>query len=130
MQGLTISADGRYIAFLSGAKDDTVLMTFDRAAPGSEFKRVAASEPGKFDIGWCRWANTKRVLCGLYGNIRGGKYAELPFKRLFAVNADGSELKTLEQPRDEANTFSACTKAAARRASTRAPSRNTMATGT
>ena len=56
MYGVTISADGRYVAFLSGAEDDTVLMTFDRTA-GSDFKRVTGSEPNKFDIGWCRWAN-------------------------------------------------------------------------
>ena len=78
MHGVTLSADGRYIAFLSGAEDDTVLMTFDRTQVGSEFKRVTASEPGKFDLGWCRWANQKRLICGVYGNIRGKKYAEPP----------------------------------------------------
>ncbi len=103
IQGVSISSDGRYVAFLSGANDDTVLMTFDRSQPGSAFKRVAASEPDKFDIGWCRWANGKRLLCGLYGNIRGSKLAELPFKRMFAVDVDGTALKTLEQSRDEGN---------------------------
>jgi len=105
MRGLTISADGRYIAFLSGSGDDTVLMTFDRTQTGSAFKRVTASEPDKFDIGWCRWANEKRLLCGLYGNIRGKKYAEPPFKRVFAVDADGAALKVLEESRNDANLF-------------------------
>src|SRR5688500_2154867 len=84
MHGVSLSADGRYVAFLSGSRDDTVLMTFDRTQSGSAFKRVTASEPGKFDLAWCRWANTKRLLCSVYGNVRGKKYAELPFKRLFA----------------------------------------------
>jgi dipeptidyl aminopeptidase/acylaminoacyl peptidase len=109
MHGVTISADGRFVAFLSGSNDDTVLMTFDRGTPGSVFKRVTASEPGKFDIGWCRWANTRRLICGLYGNIRGSKYAELPFKRLFAVDADGAALKTLEKSREDGNMFVAQT---------------------
>jgi dipeptidyl aminopeptidase/acylaminoacyl peptidase len=109
MQGVSISSDGRYVAFLSGANDDTVIMTFDRSQPGSAFKRVAASEPGKFDIGWCRWANAKRLICGLHGNIRGTKLAELPFKRLFAVNADGTALKTLEEARDQGNMFATTT---------------------
>ena len=105
MQGVSISPDGRYLAFLSGSGDDTVLMTFDRQNPGP-FKRVTASEPGKFDIGWCRFANAKRVLCGLYGNILGKKYAEPPFTRMFAVNADGSALQALEQIRKtDANLF-------------------------
>ena len=105
MQALTISADGQYIAFLSGAGDENQLMTFDRTKAGTEFKRVTASEPGKFVLGWCRWANAKRLICGLAGNIRGKKYAEPPFRRIFAVNADGSALKVLEESRDEANLF-------------------------
>lgn len=102
MHGVTLSADGRYVAFLSGAGDDTVLMTFDRKQP-APFKRIAASEPDKFDIGWCRWANDKRVICGVFGNVRGKKFAELPVRRLFAVNGDGTALKVLEKPRDEGN---------------------------
>ena len=105
IQGATLSGDGRYVAFLSGAEDDTVLMTFDRTQPGSEYKRVAASQPGKFDLGWCQWANQNRLVCGVHGNIRGKKYAEAPFKRIFAVNADGSALKVLEEARSDANLF-------------------------
>jgi dipeptidyl aminopeptidase/acylaminoacyl peptidase len=105
MHGVTLSADGRYVAFLSGAEDDTVLMSFDRTQVGSAFKRVAASQPGKFDLGWCRWANQKRLVCGIYGNIRGKKYAESPYTRLFAVDADGAALKVLEQARNEGNLF-------------------------
>jgi dipeptidyl aminopeptidase/acylaminoacyl peptidase len=103
MHGVTISDDGRYIAFLSGTGDETSLMTFDRTQTGSAFKRVTVSEANKFDIGWCRWATNTRVICGLYGNSRGKKYAEPPFKRLFAVNADGTALKALEEARDEGN---------------------------
>ena len=109
IQGATLSPDGRYVAFLSGAEDDTVLMTFDRTRPGSEYQRVAASQPGKFDLGWCRWANQNRLVCGVHGNIRGKKYAEAPFKRIFAVNADGSALKVLEEARNDANLFVATT---------------------
>ncbi|HUQ12015.1 MAG TPA: prolyl oligopeptidase family serine peptidase [Steroidobacteraceae bacterium] len=96
MQGVSLSPDGRYVSFLSGAEDDIVLMTFDRTNPGASFKRVTASEPGKFDIGWCRFANSKRLLCGVYGNLRGKRYAEPPFTRMFAVDADGTALKALE----------------------------------
>ena len=102
IHGVTLSTDGRYVAFLSGAEDDTVLMTFDRTTGGA-FKRVTASEPNKFDIGWCRWANEQRLLCSVYGNFRGKKYAEPPFQRLFAVNADGAALKALEGPKNDAN---------------------------
>jgi dipeptidyl aminopeptidase/acylaminoacyl peptidase len=96
MQGVSLSPDGRYVAFLSGAEDDVVLMTFDRQNPAASFKRVTTSEPGKFDIGWCRFANARRLLCGVYGNLRGKKYAEAPYTRMFAVDADGTALKALE----------------------------------
>jgi len=95
MRAVTISADGRYISYLSGVEDSTVVMTVDRAAGGRD-RRAATSDPDKFDIGWCRWANEKRLLCGIYGNIRGKKYAEPPFKRLFAMDADG-KMRTLRQ---------------------------------
>jgi dipeptidyl aminopeptidase/acylaminoacyl peptidase len=102
IHGVTISADGRYVAFLSGVEDDTVLMTLDRNS-SSTFKRVTTSEPDKFDLSGCRWANEKRLLCSLYGNIRGKKFAETPFRRLFAVDGDGKSLKVLEQARSDAN---------------------------
>jgi dipeptidyl aminopeptidase/acylaminoacyl peptidase len=109
MQGVTISPDGHYISFLSGVGDDTALMTLDRTATGGTFKRVTSSVPGKFDIGWCRFANLKRLLCGLYGNIVGKKYVEPPFTRLFSVEADGSAFKALDQSDRQANLFVATT---------------------
>ena len=109
IHGVSISADGRYVAFLSGSEDDTVLMTFDRNNPGSAFKRVTAAESGRFDMGWCRWASGKRVVCGLYGNIIGKKYAEPPFTRLFAVDVDGENLRALDQSREDGNLFVAKT---------------------
>jgi dipeptidyl aminopeptidase/acylaminoacyl peptidase len=105
MQGVTISPDGRYVAFLSGSGEDTVLMTYDRTKPGSEFKWVTASDPGKFDIGACQWANETRLVCSVYGNVRGKKFAELPFKRVFAVDADGGAQKVLEETRNDGNLF-------------------------
>jgi dipeptidyl aminopeptidase/acylaminoacyl peptidase len=103
MQDVTISGDGRYVAFLSGAGDETTLMTADRTQPGSSFKSITSSESNKFDLSWCRWANESRLLCGLTGNLRGKKYAEPPFARVFAVDADGKALKALEESRNDAN---------------------------
>jgi len=109
MHDVSISADGRYVAFLSGTEDDTVLMTFDRTQPGNAFKRVTSSEPGRFDLGWCHWASAKRLVCGLYGNILGKKYAEPPFTRMFAVDVDGTNLRALDQSPEKANLFVATT---------------------
>jgi dipeptidyl aminopeptidase/acylaminoacyl peptidase len=45
----------------------------------------------------------------LYGNYIGKTHVEMPFKRLFAIDADGSAFRSLEQGRDIANTFVAKT---------------------
>ena len=44
-----------------------------------------------------------------YYHFRGKKYAEPPFRRLFAVDGDGSALKVLEKPREDANGLQAKT---------------------
>ena len=109
MHGVTLSPDGRYVSFLSGVGDETALMTFDRAVLGSQFKKITMSVPGKFDIGWCRFANQKRLLCGLYGNLVGKKYVEPPYTRLFSVEVDGSAYKALDQSARQGNLFVAST---------------------
>jgi dipeptidyl aminopeptidase/acylaminoacyl peptidase len=109
IRNVSISPDGRHVAFISSLGDVSVLMTFDRSGAGSEFRQVAASEPGKFDLNWCRWANNQRLLCSLEGNIRGRKYAEPPYSRLIGVNADGKDLKVLQLRPDKANTVAATT---------------------
>lgn len=109
MAEVTISPDGRYVSFLSGNGDVVSVMTLDRSVPGNEFKQVTASTPGKFDLGWCRFATQKRLVCGVYGNIIGKKYANAPFTRMFAVNADGTDYKSLDQSERQGNLFVAST---------------------
>ncbi len=109
IRDVAISPDGRRIAFISAVDDVSVIMTFDREAAQSEFRRVAASEPDKFDLTWCRWANKKRVLCGIQGNVRGKRYAEPPYSRLIGVDVDGGNLRVLQLRPDKANMMVAST---------------------
>ncbi len=109
IRNVAISPDGGRIAFISSAGDVSLIMTFDRAAAQQEFRRVAASEPDKFDLTWCRWANEKRVLCSIRGNIRGKRYAEPPYSRLIGVDTDGENLRVLQLRPDKANMVVAST---------------------
>ncbi|HEX6637972.1 MAG TPA: alpha/beta fold hydrolase, partial [Steroidobacteraceae bacterium] len=109
MHGVILSPDGHHVAFLSGIGDETALMTFDRTSSGATFKRITNSVPGKFDIGWCRFANHERLLCGLYGNLIGKKYVEPPYTRMFAIEVDGSTYKSLDQSERQGNLFAAST---------------------
>lgn len=102
IRDVSISPDGRYVAFISSMDDTSVIMAFDRQE-GGEFQRLSASEPDKFDVSWCEWANKTRLLCAITGNIRGRRYAETPFLRMIAVNADGSGLKSLDVNEEKGN---------------------------
>lgn len=109
IRNVTMSMDGRHIAFISSIGDMSVLMTLDRSSNGNEFRQVAGSEPGKFDLKWCKWANNERLVCGVSGNIRGKRYAEPPFSRMVAVNVDGSNLQVLQLRPEKANMVTAKT---------------------
>lgn len=102
MRDVTISPDGRYVAFLSAMDDTTVIASLDLQG-SSEFRRLAVSEPGKFDVRQCTWAKKARLICEISGNIRGRRYAEPPFSRLMAVDADGGRLKTLDVKSQKGN---------------------------
>ncbi len=104
MRDVVISPDGRYVAFISALDNGSAIMTFDRQTNG-QFQRVAVSEPGKFDVDHCAWANNERIVCSLVGNIRGKKYAETPFVRTMAVDANGANIKTLEKIAEKGNLF-------------------------
>ncbi len=104
MRDVVISPDGRYVAFISAYENGSAIMTFDRQTNG-QFQRIAVSDPGKFDVDRCVWANNERVVCGLVGNIRGVRYAETPFVRTMAVDANGANIKTLEKMTGKGNLF-------------------------
>jgi dipeptidyl aminopeptidase/acylaminoacyl peptidase len=109
IRNVTMSMDGRHIAFISSIDDTSVLMTLDRTGKGNEFRQVAGSEPGKFDLKWCKWANSERLLCGVSGNIRGKKYAEPPYSRMIGVNVDGTQLQVLQLRPEKGNMMVATT---------------------
>jgi len=108
MRDVSISPDGRYVAFISAVDDASVVMTFDAHANGT-FQRVAASDPGRFDVETCGWANEERVICSLTGNIRGRRYAEPPFFRTMAVDASGASIKTLDVSSQKGNLLAGTT---------------------
>jgi dipeptidyl aminopeptidase/acylaminoacyl peptidase len=108
MRDPVISSDGHFVAFVSSMDDASVVMTFDRQT-NSPFQRIAASEPGRFDVDRCNWANAERLVCSLTGNIRGRNYAEQPFFRTMAVDAVGTKMKTLDVQSEKGNLLAAKT---------------------
>jgi dienelactone hydrolase len=74
----------------------------------SDARIVLADVPGKFDIGWCRWATSARLLCSYRGTQSLiGNEVQYAATRLVAVDPDGKNQLVLVQNSDEAGGRSA-----------------------
>ena len=97
VRNVTVSPDGNQIAYISALGDNSIAVTVDLRHPDEPLHPLMRSEPGKYEIKWCKWANDTRLLCGLIAMAREPGGLVYPITRLVAVNADGSKLKVLLQ---------------------------------
>ena len=93
ISAVTLSPDGSQVAFVTALGDVNAAVVLDRSHPAGRHP-ILKSEPGKYDINRCDWANDKRLLCSVrvVMSWRGNQY---PASRLIAVNADGSDVRLL-----------------------------------
>jgi len=87
-----ISPDGSKASLLQMHSDDFPILTIMDLTTGKANLALASTKDG-FDIQWCRWANTERLLCS-YSAIAGG-WRLYGITRLVAVNADGTGMRVL-----------------------------------
>ena len=95
--GLTLSPDGNSVAFIVAVdRTGTSLRTLALAAGAKP--KVALYASGKPDrIQQCNWVSNDRLVCQIFWI---GPHPDLlPFWRVVAVNADGSNLKYLGKPK-------------------------------
>ncbi|MBV8146787.1 MAG: S9 family peptidase [Gammaproteobacteria bacterium] len=97
VSALRLSSDGNNVAFIvpvggAGTAVKTLALT-----PGA-IPRIALYAGGKPDrITGCDWVSNDRLVCRIYWI---GPHPDLlPFSRLVAVNADGSNIRLLSKPR-------------------------------
>jgi dipeptidyl aminopeptidase/acylaminoacyl peptidase len=97
LRSLSLSPDGKYLAFISQSQGKRIAMTMAVDVAGAAPKLVMTSDKdGNFDLTWCRWAKNSRLLCGFVAPIeQHGRVFRI--SRLVAVNADGSGMKVLLQ---------------------------------
>ena len=95
---LDISPSGRYAVYVAPARGTaTAAVVADLQAGGVARPILRASgQPER--LAWCRFVSDARLICQIrgLGNIEGQL---IPFSRLFAVNADGSDVRELGQRR-------------------------------
>jgi len=94
---LTLSPDGNNVAFVVAVDRVSSAVKTLSLAPGAKAK-IALFASGKPDrIQKCNWVSNDRLVCQIFWI---GPHPDLlPFWRLVAVNADGSNLKYLGKPK-------------------------------
>jgi len=99
VEDVSISPDGRYLAFVETVKGGAAAVILERERLDRGPGRVVIGEPAHFHFIWCRWATKTRLLCSLRGMAeeRGVVY---PTSRLVGVDADGRHLRVLLQNND------------------------------
>ncbi len=96
--GLRLSPEGNSVAFVVPVNGTGTALKTLALAPGAKAK-VALYASGKPDrISGCYWVSNDRLVCRIYWI---GPHPDLlPFTRLVAVDADGSNLKSLSKPKN------------------------------
>ncbi len=109
VDGVSISADGRYLASLSEVNGRHAVTVLDRIKGGPTRMVFTVKDTDAFDVSWCGWANATRLLCGFiaavtedvpdaenFNHLSRGKFTYAT-TRLVGVNADGTDMKVLVQ---------------------------------
>lgn len=89
---MTLSPSGEHIASIqntAGGKTYLVVSTYD----GKDVRRLFESENKRYSIRWFDWVNDERLVVGV-GADDGWSHLRWTETRLFAINRDGSNLKT------------------------------------
>lgn len=94
--GARLSPDGSRTSFLHMHEADMPVALV--LSEDGEVQMIAASVRNRFDITWCRWANTERLLCG-YSGIDNSRGQLIPVTRMIAVDHDGGNQLVLLQDR-------------------------------
>jgi dipeptidyl aminopeptidase/acylaminoacyl peptidase len=95
MADVTISPDGRRIAFLRSAGGLPAAFVYDLEAKAPP-QLLLASKPKVVKVEWCRFKSATRVLCG-YRGTAANMDGYFPVSRLVAADVDGSHMKVLVQ---------------------------------
>lgn len=94
-QSMSLSPDGTRVAFIEPAKErHEVLMI--ASVTGGHPKAVIKADGAPWRLNWCEWASNHRLVCEMQSIANEGGIL-LGFRRLVAVNDDGSGIKELGQ---------------------------------
>jgi len=99
--GVRLSPDGTKVSFLQMHPEDLSVLTIFDLATGKANMALASTRKDGFELQWCDWANSERLLCSFIGVSRND--TTFFVTRLVAINADGSKMHVLLQNRVDGN---------------------------
>lgn len=93
---LDISPSGRYVVYVAPARGTASAAVVADLVGGGDARPVLRASGQPERLSWCRFVSDTRLICAIRGtgNIEG---LLVGFSRLFAVNADGSNIRELGQ---------------------------------
>jgi dipeptidyl aminopeptidase/acylaminoacyl peptidase len=95
IRSMSLSPDGTRVAYIQPitGKESALLVA---SVEGGVSKAITSSAGSALNLNWCGWASNTRLVCELFGssNLSG---TLLGFTRLIAINADGTNIKSLSQ---------------------------------
>lgn len=94
---ISLSPSGNKVAFISAGPGHSEILNVIDLAGDVLPKRIAANSELIADIDWCEWATEDRLVCQVSGMAEDASKVLLPYDRLFAVNADGSNMQELSK---------------------------------
>ena len=94
---ISLSPSGTKIAFIAAGPEHTEIINVIDLEGEAKIVPVLQNNEKIGDFQSCEWATDTRLVCQVGGMGKGAGALLLPFDRLFAINADGSDAKMLSQ---------------------------------
>jgi acetyl esterase/lipase len=97
VSGMTLSPDGQSVAYIAPT-DGQGSMAYTLSLVKGSSPRLALRATGKPErLGSCAWVAGDRLVCTVYASVKDPTVGFLPFTRVVAVNADGSNFQLLSR---------------------------------
>jgi acetyl esterase/lipase len=103
VMNLTLSPNGTSVAYMVPIEGEGAVVYTLSLAKGSTPKRAFAADGKSYRLLGCEWVANDRLACRVYSIAKDPTVGLLPVTRVWAINADGSNLRELST-RSNANT--------------------------
>jgi acetyl esterase/lipase len=94
---ISLSPSGNKIVFISAGPGHTEVVNVIDFTADAAVKPVLTNTEKVVDIDSCQWASEERLLCQFSGMGGGNGSILIPFDRLIALHADGTNIRMLSQ---------------------------------